>query len=122
MEPIAIVKIIFRRIELDKYKVIRNYIMKVSDISIDPDTRQAKFEGISIGLTGMEFSLLYYLADNRNRAISRSELLEKVWGFENEVKTRATDDMIKRVRKKLADAGSNLRIDTVRGYGFIIVG
>ncbi len=57
--------------------------------------------------------MLYYLADNRNRAVSRSELLDKVWGFESEVETRATDDMIKRIRKKLADAGSVLKIDTV---------
>ena len=68
----------------------------------------------------MEFSLLYYLVENKNRAVSRSELLDKIWGFENEVETRATDDMIKRIRKKLSDAGSTLKIDTVWGFGFQI--
>lgn len=118
MELIARVKSIFRRIEMDKNNVGRNSIVKVSDISINLGTKQAEFAGKNIGLTGMEFSLLYYLADNKNRSVSRSELLDKVWGFENEVETRATDDMIKRIRKKLCDAGSVLKIDTIWGYGF----
>jgi DNA-binding response OmpR family regulator len=69
----------------------------------------------------MEFSLLFYLAENRNRSVSRSELLDKVWGFEAEVETRATDDTVKRLRKKLDYAGSLLKIETVWGYGFKLV-
>jgi len=48
-----------------------------------------------------------------------SSLIE-IWGFENEVETRATDDMVKRIRKKLSDSGSTLKIQTVWGYGFKI--
>lgn len=81
---------------------------------------QVEYNGRNIGLTGMEFSFLYYLAENKSRAVSRSELLDKVWGFENEVETRATDDMLKRIRKKLTDAGSDLKIETVWGFGFKI--
>jgi len=120
MELIARVKSIFRRIELDKTRIGSNQIIKISDVSINPYTKQAELNGKNIGLTGMEFSLLFYLAENKNRAISRNELLDKIWGFENEVETRATDDMIKRIRKKLSDAGSILKIDTVWGFGFKI--
>lgn len=118
MELIVRVKGIFRRIELDKNNVGSNRIISISDISLNPDTKQSEFNGKNIGLTGMEFLLLCYLANNTNRAVSRSELLDKVWGFENEVETRATDDMIKRIRKKLSDVGSSLKIDTVWGFGF----
>lgn len=120
MELVARIKSVFRRIEMDKSHAGNNQIINISDITISPDTRQAEFEGKDIGLTGMEFSLLYYLAINKNRAVSRSELLDKVWGFETEVETRATDDMIKRIRKKLSDAGSTLKIETVWGFGFKI--
>jgi DNA-binding response OmpR family regulator len=120
MELIARMKSIFRRIELDRTHLKNNQIIKASDISINSHTKQAYFNGKSIGLTGMEFSLLYYLAINKNRAISRSELLDKIWGFENDVETRATDDMIKRIRKKLSDSDSTLKIDTVWGFGFKI--
>lgn len=120
MELIARIKSIFRRIKLDKTNIENNQTIGLCDISINFDTKQAEFGGKNIGLTGMEFSLLYYLAINRNRAVSRSELLDKVWGFENDVETRATDDMIKRIRKKLSSAGSALKIDTVWGFGFKI--
>jgi len=121
VELVARVKSIFRRIELDKNNFGNSHqVIKVADISINPDTKQAELNGKNIGLTRMEFSLLYYLAKNKNRAVSRSELLDKVWGFENEVETRATDDMVKRIRKKLSDAGSVLKIETVWGFGFKI--
>lgn len=120
MELIARIKSIFRRIELDKTRAEYSQVINISDISINYHTKQAQFGNKDIGLTGMEFSLLYYLAINRNRAISRSELLDKIWGFENDVETRATDDMIKRIRKKLLDAGSLLKIHTVWGFGFKI--
>jgi DNA-binding response OmpR family regulator len=68
----------------------------------------------------MEFNLMQYLLKNKNRAVSREELLNRIWGFETETGTRATDDMIKRVRAKLSDAGSNLIIETVWGFGFYL--
>lgn len=121
MELIARIKSIFRRIELDKANGGISEVIKVSDITINNNIKKAESGGKDIGLTGMEFSLLYYLAVNKNRAVSRNELLDKVWGFENEVETRATDDMIKRIRKKLSDSGSALKIETVWGFGFRIM-
>jgi len=118
MELIARIRSIFRRIELDKAQTGTAEMLRVCDITVNHNSKRAEIAGRDIGLTGMEFSLLYYLSINKNRAVSRSELLDKVWGFENEVETRATDDMIKRIRKKLADSGSQLKIDTVWGFGF----
>lgn len=118
MELIARIRSVFRRIEMDKAQSDIDKVIKTSDLVIDHNIKKVKCNDKDIGLTGMEFSLLYYLAINMNRAVSRSELLDKVWGFENEVETRATDDMIKRIRKKLADSGSALKIDTVWGFGF----
>lgn len=118
MELIARIRSIFRRIELDRANTGTPDVLKLADAVINHNIKRAEINGRDIGLTGMEFSLLYYLAVNSNRAVSRGELLDKVWGFENEVETRATDDMIKRIRKKLSDAGSKLKIDTVWGFGF----
>lgn len=121
MELIARIKSIFRRIELDKNTHKDTSVIKIADIVINSDTKQAELGDKNIGLTATEFSLLYYLAINKDRAVSRSELLDKIWGFENDdVETRATDDMIKRIRKKLTDIGSALKIDTVWGFGFKI--
>ncbi|HYE83941.1 MAG TPA: response regulator transcription factor [Clostridia bacterium] len=121
MELIARIRSVFRRIELDKAQTGIIEVLKLPDITINHNIKKVEFNRKDIGLTGMEFSLLYYLAINKNRAVSRSELLDKVWGFENEVETRATDDMIKRIRKKLSDAGSALKIETVWGFGFRLI-
>lgn len=120
MELIARIKSIFRRIELDNSNSTETKNLSISDVTINPDLKQVEFNGADIGLTKMEFEVVYYLTINKNRAVSRSELLDKIWGFENEVETRATDDAIKRIRKKLSDAGSNLKIETVWGFGFKI--
>ena len=121
IELIARIKSIFRRIELDKTNPVRNGTIKISDITINFQAKQVDCCGKPILLTGMEFAFLFYLFKNKNTAVSRNELLDKLWGFENEVETRATDDMLKRIRKKLADAGSALKIETIWGFGFRIV-
>lgn len=119
LELVARVKSIFRRIEMDKAPSAKGgEPLRFADIVIDPATRRALCRGEELPLTALEFSLLRYMVENRSRAVSRAELLDKVWGFETEVETRATDDAMKRLRKKLADAGSTLSIDTVWGFGF----
>ena len=69
-----------------------------------------------LDLTPTEFALMVYLFKNRDRAISREELLRNVWKFDFDVDTRATDDVIKRLRKKLTC--SNVKIGSVWGFGF----
>ena len=54
--------------------------------------------------------------ENQNRAVSRDELLDKIWGFASEIETRVADDTVKRLRKKLSE--TNLIVDTVWGFGF----
>ena len=122
MELVARVKSIFRRIEFDKSKEIDSNIIRIADVVIYPDGKHATCKEIDLNLTVMEFNLISYLAESKNRAVSRDELLNKLWGFETKVDTRATDDMVKRIRKKLAEAGSKLQIDTVWGFGFKIKG
>lgn len=120
MELIARVRSIFRRIDLDKATSAKTQSEKICDIINNSSAKQIEFNGKSIGLTGMEYSLLGYLIERKNSAVSRNELLDKIWGFENAVETRATDDMIKRIRKKLSYAGSILKIETIWGFGFKI--
>lgn len=121
VELVLRVKSIFKRMRLEKApdKVENN--LKVSDITVNFNVRNVICNDLDIKLTPMEFNLLVYLVKNKNKGISREELLNKVWGFESEVDTRATDDMIKRIRKKLSSAGSEVKIDTLWGFGFIIV-
>ena len=87
-----------------------------ADISINRKAKTATLKGTDLPLTPNEYALLSYLIVNRDRALPRAELLDKIWGYETEIETRVADDTVKRLRKKLTD--SDAKITTVWGYGF----
>jgi len=119
MQLVMRVRAIFRRIDMDK-KTPSNQLLSFSDIEINLASKQVinSTSHDEIQLTPNEYNLLVYLMENQNRAISRDELLEKIWGFSADIETRVADDTVKRLRKKLTEANTNLIVDTVWGYGF----
>lgn len=116
IELVARVKAIFRRVSLDQAAAVSNRILVYGDITLNPSARECLRNGTPLDLTPTEFALLTYLFEHSGQAISRSELLRNVWKFDFEVDTRATDDVLKRLRKKLA--GSQVVIESVWGFGF----
>jgi len=88
------------------------------DITIYPSKLTAHCNKEILNFTKMEFNLLAYLVENKEKAVSRQELLNAIWGYDSDVESRATDDAVKRLRRKLDNAGSCVSIDTVWGYGF----
>lgn len=111
------VKAMFRRVELDK-AIPYDEKLEYGDIEIMPKQKVAKCRGEDLRLTITELNVLQYLMEKKGNAVSRDELLEKIWGYTSEVETRVTDDNIKRIRKKMNQHGSNVEIVTVWGYGF----
>ena len=111
------VKAMFRRVELDK-AIPYDEKLEYGDIEIMPKQKVAKCKGADLKLTITELNVLQYLMEKNGNAVSRDELLEKIWGYTSEVETRVTDDNIKRIRKKMNQHGSNVEIVTVWGYGF----
>nr|MDA3847856.1 response regulator transcription factor [Vallitaleaceae bacterium] len=80
MELVARVHSLFRRTEQAQVHKLEKPIIHIYDVILDNDNKRAMLGDIDIGLTCMEFNVLFYLADNGSRAVSRSELLGKVWG------------------------------------------
>ena len=70
-------------------------------------------------VTPTELKLLCILLEGQHRAASRDELKQKIWGEKSSnIGPRATDDIVKRLRRKIAETGSQTTIDTVWGFGF----
>lgn len=84
------------------------------ELKIDLDTREVMFKGDKVELTKMEFDFLKLLAETPNRAFSRDEILNKVWGYEHFPTTRTVDTHVLQLRQKLSDE----LIETVRGIGY----
>lgn len=114
IELVARVQALFRRISMDKVEKVEK--VTFGNIKIDVTKKQAYVDDEEIALTPLEFDFLKYLIQKNNQAISREELLKEVWEIAYDIDTRATDDTVKRLRRKIAD--SNVEIKTVWGYGF----
>lgn len=119
MELVARVKALFRRLNLGKTNTELEMV-SMGNMEINISTRKAKCKDRPIDLTPTEMALMIYLMQNNERAVSREELLKNVWKFDFEVDTRAADDLIKRLRKKLLATGSDVKIESVWGFGFKI--
>ena len=95
--------------------------LRFGPLEMSPGRREASLDGKPLPLTPTEFDFLAYMIRSSDRAVSREELLRALWKFEWDADTRAVDDMLKRLRRKLKENGNGVRIDTVWGFGFRIV-
>ena len=91
--------------------------MAFGDLSVDASSFSCKVLDNELKLTKTEFQVLSLLLSTPEKAVSRDKLLSDIWGC-SEVETRVTDDTMKRLRKKLKDAGSRVHIETIWGFGF----
>ena len=91
--------------------------MAFGDLSVDVSSFSCRVLDSELKLTKTEFQVLSLLLSNPEKAVSRDKLLSDIWGY-SEVETRVTDDTMKRLRKKLKDAGSRVHIETIWGFGF----
>lgn len=95
-------------------------ILEIMDLIVNLDTREVTREGKSISLTPKEFDLLVYLISNKNKIVTRENILLHVWDYEYEGETNVIDVYIRHLRKKMDDGFSTPLIQTVRGVGYIL--
>ncbi|HEY7099976.1 MAG TPA: response regulator transcription factor [Terriglobales bacterium] len=93
-----------------------------ASISVDFTRMEVTRDGQVIGLTAQEFKTLKFLLQNPERVISRDELLNEVWGYQNYPSTRTVDNHILKLRQKLeTDPANPVHFRTVHGMGYKFV-
>ena len=90
--------------------------IQIGDLTIDTAARRILLRGEDVTFSPKEYDCLMYFVDNPNQALSREQILNRVWGFDYFGEDRTVDTVIKRLRKKLEEEGN--RIQTVRGVGY----
>ncbi len=120
-ELIARVRAVLRRTEAARTQ--DNQIrLQAAGITVDLVRRRVSVDGVSIHLPLKQFELLKILIANKNKVVSREELLKSVWGSEAEKDTGTLDVHIRWLREKLeSDPSSPQKIRTVRGVGYKII-
>ncbi|HWZ42219.1 MAG TPA: response regulator transcription factor [Candidatus Saccharimonadales bacterium] len=92
------------------------------DVAVNFTNMELTQSGKPVALTAQEFKVLRFLVQNHDRVISREELLNDVWGYQNYPSTRTVDNHILRLRQKLEkDPSHPLHFKTVHGAGYKFV-
>ena len=92
--------------------------LKEGIIEVNENTHEVKVSEESITLSHKEYYLLVYLMKNKNRVITRSQLLDQVWGYDYFGDQRIVDTYIKKLRKKLGEAAPYIQTIVKSGYMF----
>lgn len=95
-------------------------LLKAGDLDLDLLARSVRRAGRDIELTPLEFQLLEELMKARGRVVTRTMLLEKVWGFHFDPKTSVVETHISRLRAKIDKGFERELIETARGAGYVI--
>jgi len=97
-------------------------LLVFGDVEIDFTSMEAKRAGNPVSMTAQEFKLLRFLSRSTDRVISREELLNEVWGYQNYPSTRTVDNHVLRLRQKLESDPAHPRyFVTVHSAGYKFV-
>ncbi|QLY32503.1 response regulator transcription factor [Nocardia huaxiensis] len=117
-ELLARLRALLRRTTTDSAEASET--MKFADLSLDPVTREVWRADRAISLTRTEFSLLEMLMANPRRVLTRSRILEEVWGYDFPTSGNALEVYIGYLRRKTEAEGEPRLIHTVRGVGYVL--
>ncbi|MFC7423372.1 response regulator transcription factor [Nocardia tengchongensis] len=118
-ELLARLRALLRRTTIDQGDA-SSEAMSFADLSLDPVTREVTRGERPISLTRTEFSLLEMLMANPRRVLTRSRILEEVWGYDFPTSGNALEVYIGYLRRKTEADGEPRLIHTVRGVGYVL--
>jgi DNA-binding response OmpR family regulator len=95
--------------------------LEVGDIKLDFRTRKVERAGTEVRLTSREFELLAYLMRHPDQVLSRSQILNAVWGYDYDPGTNVLEVYIGYLRRKLLSPDGAVPIETVRAVGYRLV-
>jgi len=121
-KPFALAELLarIRNLLRRKSRLKEEYVLRVADLELDLINKEVKRRGMLLSLSANEFALLECLCRNAGRVVTRSMLLERVWGIQIEPKTNNLDVHINRLRLKVDGRGFDPLIETLRGKGYLL--
>lgn len=120
MELVSRVKALLRRAGADGPSGAGG--LRCGSVALYPEAHKVTAGGLPVVLTPKEFALLQELMENRGHVLTRTQLLESVWGWDFAGNTRTVDVHVQTLRQKLGEAsdGCGSIVETVRGVGYMI--
>ena len=120
-KPFAFAELVVRvKALLRRGATKRDNLIRIADLEIDRVHHQVRRNGSSIKLTSKEYSLLEYMALNRDRVVSRSMIVDHVWDQSFDGLTNIVDVYVRQLRTKIDEPYDQHLIRTVRGSGYCL--
>ncbi|HEX7083589.1 MAG TPA: response regulator transcription factor [Gaiellaceae bacterium] len=94
--------------------------LQFADVSLDPSTREAYRDGRRLQLTRTEFNLLELFLRNPRQVLTRSQIYERVWGYDFGATSNALWVYVGYLRRKLEEGGEPRLLQTIRGVGYAL--
>ena len=118
-ELLARIRAQLRRAQMIGDGLQRDKPIQVGDLRLEPASHEVFIHGNQVGLTRLEFNLLYCLAQRAGKVLTREDILKLVWGENEAIDLRGIDAHIRRLRAKIEDDPDEpKRIQTVHGVGY----
>ncbi|MGD6818595.1 response regulator transcription factor [Metabacillus sp. 84] len=119
VKPFDPIELVLRvRALLRRAAIQSSHKLEAADITMDALSKEVWMDGRKMMLPLKEFEILFKMASYPNRIFTRGEMIEQFWGADYEGDDRTVDVHVKRVRDRLREAGSSVKIATVRGLGY----
>ena len=122
VKPFAFSELMARLRALSRRSPIKqaNHLLTVGDLTLDRTTQHCARAGIALDLMPREYKILEYLMMNATQLVTKTMLLEQVWGFSFDPQTSLVQTHVSRLRNKVDKPFNHDLIKTVRGSGYVI--
>lgn len=117
-ELVSRIKALVRR---DNYKnAPKDSSVEIRDLKVDLERYEVHKNGKNVDLSPKEFKLFKYLIENRNKTVSRTAILQAVWGIDFDNSTNVVDVYVSYLRGKVDEGSDTSIIKTVKGVGYML--
>ncbi|MBX2843113.1 MAG: response regulator transcription factor [Flammeovirgaceae bacterium] len=122
-ELLARVKAVLRRTETIQESTSQKLEIKIGKLTADFNNYEGNVDGKIVKMSHKEFEILQFLWNHKNETVSRNQLLENIWGYDEFPTTRTIDNFILKLRQKIETDLNNPKIIlTVHGIGYKLIG
>ena len=121
IKPFSLDELLARlRALMRRQSLARNNELTIADLTVDLSNHTVQRSDKEIILTSKEFAILEYLLRNKNRLLTRTQIVDHVWNYDFDCSSNIVDVYIRYLRKKIDDGFDTKLIGTIRGSGYII--
>ncbi|MCI1675721.1 MAG: response regulator transcription factor [Ancrocorticia sp.] len=122
-ELVARIRAVLRRVSSNDAVEEQHDVLSVGAVTLDSDAHVVTVNGKPVAMPLREFELLEMFMENPGRVLTRSQILDRIWGMDYVGDTKTLDVHVKRIRAKIEDDPSNpAMLVTIRGLGYKLVG